>query len=52
MLKLNGLDQDFYDPNYDNEADHLESPKCNECGETLEENKLDGDVCNPCYEKE
>jgi hypothetical protein len=43
---------EFYDADYDNEADHYECPKCNNCGESLEDGKLDGDICNPCYDLE
>jgi len=46
------FDPTFYDADYDNEADHYETPKCNNCGESLEAGKLDGDVCNPCYDQE
>lgn len=42
---------DLYDPMYDDDT-YQDKPKCNECGESLEVNKLDGDVCDPCYNEE
>lgn len=44
--------KEFYSKDHDPLADHDEVPKCNHCGEDLEENKMNGDVCEPCYEEE
>ena len=44
--------KDFYDPDYDPEADHYEAPKCGNCGESLNPEQIDGDVCETCYAEE
>ncbi len=44
------FDPEFYDPNYDPEADHFETPKCNTgCGESV---NIEGGVCQDCYDRE
>ena len=48
------MEKEFYDPDYDIEADHYEAPKCGNCGcgESMRPQQIDGDVCDPCYTEE
>lgn len=44
------VSDEFYNADYDSEANHYETPKCsNGCGGAVE---IDGHVCQTCYDEE